>query len=230
MIKEVLLLKGFSNGQTTFFQPVVVPVCWESRGMCQGVKEETSASTWICIYSFIPFFSIEMKYSSAEQLEKIHQPSPAPCRGDTPWISHVESFPTGIVFFPRAIACSSYPRAFPLILLPKWPARHLPVLLSQPLYSHCGAGIYIWHMFLLFPCSSTDTPALFPCSLKGKGIFFRLCLNFASVATFWMLLAEQSLQLFILQVLSACSSSNFWDATSQAKVILLFSKVYSKVK
>lgn len=127
-------------------------------------------------------FGIEMKYLSAEQPERIHQQYPDPCRGDTPLISHVESFPTGIVFSSRAIACSSYSRAIPLVLSPDWPAWHLPVLLSEGVYSHHRAGIYIWHVFLLFPALQhwhSSSISMFP---KRKRDVFQAWSQFFSLS------------------------------------------------
>lgn len=89
-----------------------------SEGSTAAWGEETSASMWICSYSYTPVFRIEMKYLSAEQLEKIEQRWADPCRGDAALIIQVESFPTGIVFSSRANACSSYSRAIPLALFP----------------------------------------------------------------------------------------------------------------
>lgn len=135
-------------------------------------REETSASTWICIYSYTSVFRTEIKYLPAEQLERICQQYPDPRRGDAPLISHVESFPTGIVFFSRAIACSSYSRAIPLALFPDWPAWHLPALLSEQVYSHHGAGIYIWHVFLLFlTLQHWHSSSLFMFSKRKRDVF-----------------------------------------------------------
>lgn len=36
--------------RTQFFQPVVLPVCWDSRGTCQGVKEAQERGD-LCIHA-----------------------------------------------------------------------------------------------------------------------------------------------------------------------------------
>lgn len=174
--KEVPLLRGFPNGQTTSFTtcgaPSLLGEHWDvpgSEGSTAAWGEETSVSMWICSYSYTPVFRIEMKYLSAEQLEKIDQADP--CRGDAPLISQLESFPTGIVFSSKPLHAPAIPEPSHLLCFLTDPLGICLCCCQSELTPTMGLG-FISHM-----CSSSShtpalTPALFPRSLKEKGMFF----------------------------------------------------------